>query len=112
MAILFQIQLPELARFPAERQKSIWETFNSLPSTAALRDKLGKLPSRLGSVLMMVVIPIMTFVYDEGVWPCMLAGFLCFVVGVPVGMVFKPVLELRAFRRYIRKISVEGRNEV
>jgi hypothetical protein len=105
---LFKVALPELDQFPLERRKAIVEGFNTSADTAALRERLGKLPFRLGAVLMIPVMGVMVWGYDKGTWPCMLAGSLCFAIGVPVGILFQFVLMRRAFRRYVQKSSIDG----
>jgi ABC-type proline/glycine betaine transport system permease subunit len=80
------VPLPELDQFPLERRKAIVEGFNTSAETAAIRERLGKLPFRLAAVLTLPVIGVMVWGYDMGVWPCMLAGFLCFVIGIPIGI--------------------------
>jgi hypothetical protein len=99
----FKIALPELDQFPLERRKTIVESFNTSAETAALRESLSKLPFRLGAVITMVVIGVMVLVYDFSFARCMLAGLLCFVVGVPVGLICQNVLLRRALRRYVQK---------
>src|SRR6476469_3493798 len=102
---LLKVSLPELDGLPLERRKSIIESFNTLPETAALRDRLGKLPFRLGALLMMLVLGVMVFVYEMSLWPCLLAGFLCFLVGVPIGLLVQLTLLRRSLRSYVRKHS-------
>ena len=104
----FNVALPELDGFPLERRKAIVEGFNTSAETASLRDRLGKLPFRLGAVLALPVIGVMVWGYDMGVGPCMLAGFLCFVIGVPTGILFQLILMRRALRRYVQKSSIDA----
>lgn len=103
---LFNVPLPELDRFPMERRKAIVDAFNTSPESAALRERLGKIPFRLAAVLLIPVVGIMMFVYhmDGNAWPCLLAGFLCFAVGVPLGIVIQAIIWRRALRRYVKKI--------
>ena len=105
---LLNVSLPELDQFPVERRKAIVEGFNTSADTAALRERLGKLPFRLGAVLMIPVMAVMVWVYDKGAWPCMFAAFLCFAIGVPVGILFQLLLMRRAFRRYVQKSSIDA----
>ena len=102
------VALPELDQFPLERRKAIVEGFNTSAETAALRERLSKLPFRLAAVIMMVVVGIMVLVYDVGVGRCMLTGLLCFVVGVPLGLLVQMVLLRRALRRYVQKSSINA----
>src|SRR5256885_2489003 len=99
---LFNIPLPELDQFPVEHRRAIIEGFNRSSETAALRERLSKLPFRLGAVLLMVVMGVMVLVYDSDVWRCMLAGILCFAVGVPLGILFQMMFLRRALRRYVQ----------
>jgi hypothetical protein len=93
------IAAAELDQFPMERRKGIIEGFNTSSETVALRERLSKLPFRLGAVLLMVVMGVMVLVYDSGVWQCTLAGLLCFAVGVPLGILFQMLFLRRALRR-------------
>jgi len=85
---LLKASFPELDQFPLERRKAIVEGFNASAETAATRERLGKLPFRLGAVLALPVIGVLVLVCHKGVWPCMLACLLCFVIGVPIGIMF------------------------
>src|SRR5882724_7977178 len=106
---LFKIPVPELDRFPIERRKAIVEAFDSSPETAVLRERLGKIPFRLAAVLLIPVIGIMMFVYhmDGNAWPCLLAGFLCFAVGMPLGILIQQIIWRRALREFVRKSSAD-----
>ena len=103
-----KIALPELDQFPLERRKAIVEGFSTSAETAALRERLGKLPFRIAAVLMLSVIGVMVWRYDMGVWPCLIAGFLCFAIGVPVGILIQLMLMKRALRRYVQKSSIDA----
>src|SRR3954469_11813067 len=98
-----KVHLPELDQFPLERRKAIVEGFNTSTETAALRERLGKLPFRLAAVIMILVVGVMVLVYDLGDGRCMLAGLLCFAIGVPLGLLIQMVLLRRALRRYVQK---------
>ena len=102
------VALPELEQFPLERRKAIIESFNTSTETAALRERLSKLPFRLAAVIVIVVIGVMVLIYDVGAWRCMLAGLLCFAVGVPLGLLIQMELLRRAFRQYVQNRSTES----
>jgi hypothetical protein len=104
---LLNVPLPELDSFPIETRRAIIESFNTSPQTAALRDRLGKWPFRIGAILAMPVIAVMILVYDSGTWPCMLAGFICVAVGVPTGLVIQLIILRRALKRYVEQYSSE-----
>jgi|SRR5215469_7980816 len=98
----------ELNRLPFERRKAIVEGFNTSPETAALRERLGKLPFRLAAVLAMLVIGVMVLVYNLSIWLCTAAGLLCFIVGIPVGTLLSMALYKRALKRYLQKSSTDA----
>ena len=105
---LLKAPIPELDQFPLERRKAIVEGFNTSAETAATRERLGKLPFRLGAVLAILAIGVLVLIYHKGVWPCMLAGLLCFVIGVPIGILFQLMFLRRAFKRYVQKNSIDA----
>ena len=105
---MITIRIPELDQFPPERRESIFEDFNKSPKTAALQERLDKLPFQLAGVLMLAIIGIMVWFYHMGLWPCMLAAFLCLVVGVPLGIVLQLVLWRRAFKKYVQANFTAG----
>src|SRR5436309_10398421 len=102
----FKVPLPELDRLPLERRTAVIEDFNASAETAITRERLSKLPFRLGAVLMMPVMAVMVWGYDMGIWRCILAGFLCFAVGVPLGILFQMLCLKRAVKRYVHDRSI------
>jgi ABC-type proline/glycine betaine transport system permease subunit len=105
---LFTLTHPGMDQLPLERRKFILKSFFAAPEAVLQRERFAKLPFQLAAWLVIVVMIVMVGIYDMEQWRCMVAGFLCFVIGVPIGILVQVVNMKRAFKRYFEQHSKDA----